>query len=345
MQVALVSEQRRAASTHYRYTIGTAERQYPVLVKVRESNVDEPMVIDDTLTRPRMVQRLQVGSFQLEYNALTSIDQFFTGMHDPRFGAIHVLDCLPEYAAVVMVEARDPDLRGLFSTTNRLQSWHTGDRVLKVFNNVGAWLRAYQMLPDQGKAKTRHHRRVDYVNNVAMFANFVAMRSGDSDLIDRVRQTAEQAASHLPDELPVGLGHGDFSMRNILVGADNQVTVIDTMARWQVPIYEDLSYFLAGLWTNKPQVFTLGLAFSNGWIARCEQAFLNGYFGSDPIPYREINLFKLLALLDKWSSLVELLKTPKAGRRMVQDRIRLFLSNRHFKLTLRDMLQAVEKEF
>lgn len=93
-------------------------------------------------------------------------------------------------------------------------------------------------------------------------------------------------------------------MRNILIGPNARVTVLDTFAKWSTPIYEDIGYFLNDLKMSYPQVMTQGLAFSSKELGADEQAFLKGYFGQESIPYPAIRLYEVLALLDKWSSAI-----------------------------------------
>ena len=53
--------------------------------------------------------------------------------------------------------------------------------------------------------------------------------------------------------------------------------------------------------TSRANAATQGLLFGRA-IDRIEPEFLAGYFGPEPIPTREIRLFELLLLLDKWSA-------------------------------------------
>jgi hypothetical protein len=82
------------------------------------------------------------------------------------------------------------------------------------------------------------------------------------------------------------------------------VTVLDTFAKWQTPIYEDIGYFLTGMKMTYPQVFSQGLIFSQKQLKNYEQTFLKGYFEQKTIPYPAIRLYEMLALLDKWSSVI-----------------------------------------
>ena len=62
-------------------------------------------------------------------------------------------------------------------------------------------------------------------------------------------------------------------MRNILIGPNARVTVLDTFAKWRTPIYEDIGYFLNDLKMSYPQVVSQGLAFSSDQLRP-----MNGHF-------------------------------------------------------------------
>ena len=107
---------------------------------------------------------------------------------------------------------------------------------------------------------------------------------------------------NLPEELPLGLLHGDFATRNILVGHRHRVTVIDTLAKWHTPIFKDIGCFLANLRLSWFQIISQGLAYRSSTLATYEQAFLKGYFGEAPMPTEAIRLYEILAALDIWAA-------------------------------------------
>ncbi len=148
----------------------------------------------------------------------------------------------------------------------------------------------------------------------------------------------------LPELLPVGLGHGDYAPRNILIGPGARVTVLDTFAKWRVPIYEDIGFFLTQLESCFPQVISQGLAFSSEQLAVYERAFLKGYFGEEPLPYPSIRLYEVLALLDKWSSTIASFHQRTNSNRPV-GRLRLILATRYFKRRTKSLLSEIVRGY
>ena len=100
-----------------------------------------------------------------------------------------------------------------------------------------------------------------------------------------VRNAARTA---LPNDLPLGTGHGDFAPRNILVGPDNQIAVLDTVSRWQVPVYEDVAGFLVALKASKSQVYGRRWLYDTRVLQDYEHRFLLGYFGQHALPVAAI---------------------------------------------------------
>lgn len=149
-----------------------------------------------------------------------------------------------------------------------------------------------------------------------------------------------KAIKILPDLLPLGIGHGDFAMRNILFDSSDRVIVIDTLAKWRVPIFEDIGCFINGLKMSVPQVISQGLAFSSDKLKAYERLFLHGYFEQRFIPYPAIRLYEILALLDKWSSLITR-STNKSHKIKSFGRMKNALINRHFEIGMIQLLKEI----
>jgi hypothetical protein len=239
-----------------------------------------------------------------------------------------------------MEEVNDPSLRSLFVRENRLQKLFTSASPNEAFRNAGSWLRAYHSLPL--KATDRHQSRAEFIDANIKLTDYLTSTMEDARFFQEVASTINAAAlAVLPDSLPVGLSHGDYAMRNILVGAGNRVTVLDTLARWRTAIYEDIGYFLTNLKVAWPQVISQGLVFKESLIEQCEKAFLSGYFDSEPVPIRAIKLYEIQALLDRWSGRVARLKQLDATRPQGTKRLRLTLENRYYKISLRRLMQSL----
>jgi Ser/Thr protein kinase RdoA (MazF antagonist) len=163
----------------------------------------------------------------------------------------------------------------------------------------------------------------------------------DHAFFQKVSSSVEtRALKILPESLPVGLGHGDFAMRNILVGSDERITVLDTYAKWRAPIYEDIGYFLSALKLSAPQVISQGLIFDRAQLSAYERAFLEGYFEQKPIPYQEIRLYEMLSLLDKWSSVITYYRR-RGGKFKDFGALKAMMTNQYFKRSAKRLLKEI----
>jgi hypothetical protein len=125
-------------------------------------------------------------------------------------------------------------------------------------------------------------------------------------------------------------------MRNLLVGPTGQVAVIDTRARWSVPIEEDLATLLVALRTNRLQSLTRGRAWSPRSLARFETALLDGA-GYDHAARPTLRVFEVLVLWDKWAAQ----RARAAGRRSPPLRLLEAATERHFRRTTAELLRAL----
>ena len=164
---------------------------------------------------------------------------------------------------------------------------------------AGRWLRILHDTPTSTQI-VRQGTREEIVDAFAAFGSFLAAET-DASQLEAVIEAGVGAVRRLPDPLPTVITHGDFAPRNILVDGSGRVAVIDLLARWQAPPFEDLAGFLVALQTSRANAATRGLLFGRT-IARLEPAFLSGYYGSEPVPRTAIRVYELLLVLDKWAA-------------------------------------------
>ena len=304
-RVRLLGENVRAVSVLYRFLVEAGDESREIVVKiplpVPESS--EQPVEREAPGRPRLALPMRPGErFGREFRALAAMRAHFDGLGDARFGAVRVLDLLPEQQAFIMETVRGVSLRSLLHRSHRGRRGDSS-RLEDAFHHTGAWLRAFQELRPEDRVQPRDTRREDFERFVERVCAYLGTRLDERPFFGRVsRAVVATAREALPEELPLGLGHGDFALRNILVGPASRVTVLDTVGRYLTPIYEDIGYFLVSLRYNWPQVLSLGAAFPAWRLAGYRQAFLSGYFGEAPVPGRAVRLYELQAALDLWAS-------------------------------------------
>lgn len=347
-EVRLLSEQHRASSSIYRFELVSNRIRYTIFAKgtalANHSKREEIATID---SRPRLAPGptdFRVKTW-LEYNALKAIYEHIGSLDNPSFGAIRILDFIQNSQTILMEEHSEPSLRSLFTKTNRLSHLHErAPELRRAFFNAGAWLKAYSALSIVENVTTRLPRREDFTASVTLFTDFLGRTSGDTSFFQRIEKVIIHAANAtLPGNLPLGIGHGDYAMRNIMVGANNRITAIDTCAKWRVPIYEDIAFFLVQLEINGAQVLTQGLAFHAETIAAYQREFLAGYFGETNIPLDVIRLFQIQSLLDSWCAGISSKTRQHAGIKTAYQKLHLTLLNRRYRAIMERLLNAISE--
>lgn len=305
-RVQLVKWQKRPSANLYNFRLTDGTQAYSIIAKVPVRNLSNDSINELDIKKPLLFPKISAEEMSwFQYTALVTIHHHLTGLNRPELGAIRVLDYLPESKAIVMEESSDPKLRDLIFKESRLRTPFGKSRLLPAFQNVGKWLRTYHNMPKTEQAQVRDAHREDFVELTLKLTNFLKERAGDVSFFDQLASTlAQQARDILPESLPLGLGHGDYALRNILVSPSGRVTVLDTFANWRTPIYKDIGYFLMGLKMTSEQVASHGLLFSQDRLQQYERAFIKGYFEQRPVPLLRIRLYEMFALLDKWSSVL-----------------------------------------
>ena len=340
MSVQMMVEQKRPSAILYRFKVTDGGETHFIIVKVPARGVLKDRVNQLDFAKPLLFPKADSDEMHfLHYTALMAIHYYLSGLNRNELGSIRVLDYLPDFQAIIMEESNDRNLRDLVLKESRLRAPSSRANLLPVFRNIGLWLRVYHTMPKTEQVQVRHAHREDFVEGMLKLTGFLTERLGDKSFFESLASSLRhQVHEILPEHLPLGLGHGDYALRNILVSPTARVTVLDTFAKWRTPIYEDIGYFLTGLKMTSEQVASYGLVFSQVQLEEYENAFLKGYFEQKPIPYPAIRLYEMLALLDKWSSVV--ISSYKRSSKVVGDMKAAFASL-YFKSRTKHLLKQI----
>lgn len=326
-EVKFVSKDIRDSATLFRYLAGNK----PIIVKRRETrSIDK-----NSSSRPRRFKTKVEDTFEAEYRALKAIENLINEQDNPHFGYIRVLDVLHEHCAFIMVECQASTLNSIFIKQNRILAPFNTVDLTPIFYHAGVWLKLFHNMNPQdleAYTETRHTTREDYLNGVDEMIAYLLKHGESKSFLNKLSsKISEQANEYLPHDMQTGRTHADYAMRNILITPDKQLVIFDTLAKWRTAIYEDIGYFIARILINQLQVYSLGLAYDRVWIQKCIRTFLEGYFGDDTIPNEIINLYIVLAILDKWTSLRDYLERSHKPKHYVSNKVRDILSVTHFK--------------
>lgn len=312
-EIALLRLRSRPAARLYWYRIGDHTSSRTLVVKVPGDPADSSVASESG--RPRMLEPPPLDAkYVREHLALDLLQRHFSGLDDPRFGVIPIVGRIDSARAIIMAEIEGRSLNELAPRLSRLDPRRPSPLLRRAVRSAGAWLREYHQLELEGTLP-RQARREDFVTNVQRYCSHLGAMLSRPGFFDGLAEQLTTAAGRLfPPELPLGLGHGDFAMRNVLVGQSGKIFVFDTTALWRTPVYADLAKFALAIRLSRVQVYSHGAAFSEASLQSVNRWLFDGYYGNEPVPEKRITLYALLLLLDKWSFELAL---PSRGSRVV----------------------------
>lgn len=294
-------------------------------------------------TRVRLVpiaEHERGGKHYYEFCATAAAYDRFSSLRDSRFAAVRPLDHFPDLRAVVTEFIEEPTLRDL-ALSARARTGKSHANLESAFRNTGRWLREFHQIP--GVASDSLRQTPD---EVAVWfdtlCGFLFDTTGGDDLFPAIRHSmALRVPEVLPARIALGLGHGDFAARNVFVAPTNRVRPFDMLARWRLPIYEDLAHFTIALRTAGFQMLPGPRGIEPDRLIRYERELLRGYFADQSVPQVELAVFQLLILLEKWGSVLTTGKTLRLRRRALWTAYRV-VATAHLRRLARDLLDTVQ---
>ncbi len=229
-EISEVWRSERAQSALVRYEISDG-------LAVRSVMVKRNSLTGDVAERPRLGLRSGFESkHRLEAAALAAIHRSVP--ENDGFGSVRVLEIFADGLILETVEGRD-----LGSILRRTHGIGAAVLVRRSGELLRSMHRASLDVP------TARGSGNDLARSFEEFLHFLGPElRADPALADRL----DRIAAALPDldHLSVGLGHGDFAPRNLLVGDGQRLTILDPLGCQLVPVEEDLAYFALALRTG-----------------------------------------------------------------------------------------------
>jgi len=303
--VRLLGSQSHLNCSTFRWEVRSAESSLRLLAKVPFSRADgrHDLPCPAETECPRMFPRVDPAhKARLEFVTLVRLATEFQRLNDPRFRFVRVQAFLPDLRALLMNEVSDPRLDVVLGQARRWRG-KAATRALQAVTNAGAWLRYCHELAPLDHTRPRLHSRIEFKDSIQRYVDFLSTPPGLSSVAagyfrSLAAEVGARAEDHLPQELPLGMAHSDFTPSNVFAGADGSVAVFDTIGRWQAPIYEDLARFRLAL--HCPNGWRA--ARSSAWTQGAQLALLHGYFGNASSGDAALALFDIQAALDRWAS-------------------------------------------
>ncbi len=126
--------------------------------------------------------------------------------------------------------------------------------------------------------------------------------------IARTRNSLEQLLNYSHAETIFSHLHGDYYPENIVCSQDGRVFTIDTTLHQIGPIEQDIAKFMAGVKLTKRSLLFGSIGMRTSVQERVIHAFLNGYRNVGNFNRRVLFAFLLLALLQRWIEILEVVR-------------------------------------
>ncbi len=303
----------RPRSTLIRVVVGTGDAATRLVVKIpravqRSTPGSSPAAgASGSDGRPRLVPETPgEEKARLEGAALRAIADDLAA--DPRDGlsAVAIVDVYEDLGALVMTEAPGIPLQRILAgaVRGRVTARRATDRATAALEHAGAWLRRFQDLSLAADRPARMGTRAEVLAAVEALGSYLAASAarpaGATELVERLVGVLEA----IPDPVPLGLHHGDYAMRNVIVADDGSVAAIDALGRWRMPVHDDVARMLVAIETSRLQSHSLGNAIPTASRRAFADALLAGY-GRDRLDAAALAAYSAVILLDKWAARVE----------------------------------------
>ncbi|MEX2418753.1 MAG: phosphotransferase [Acidimicrobiia bacterium] len=193
-----------------------------------------------------------------EYRALESIAAAVAAAGDPGLTAVVPVAYVREVNAVVTERLRAVPLH------ERLRRTRAADAAA-LFRRVGRWLRVFHATSDP-----------QLIPFEAEEFEQLADAGRRGALGDAIAAVAAAARVRSGRPVSVGVLHGDFSLRNVLVTIDDRVAVIDPN-RYRGRIAGDASHLLTEVRLGRRQLITSGAFRARSRVEQWAAAIIDGY--------------------------------------------------------------------
>ncbi|MBW3665424.1 MAG: aminoglycoside phosphotransferase family protein [Actinobacteria bacterium] len=290
-----LSGHRRQRSDLLRFRISAGAQEVFILCKV--ATPPEARHGQGPPSRPRLGDPDDASrKLTFEYEALRGMWARLADIDDRRLAAVRPLDLLEEHGALLIEEVASRSLRDLLVDASRPGGSALRDRLPDLFEAAGTWLGVFHSLELQLDG-SRRCTPDDYRTALRSYSGWLIARGAPQGLLS---QAVSVAAEERADADPAaGPGHGDCAPRNVLVRRDGRILMIDPLARWRVPVEDDLAYLVASLRVNRARVLTGGMLPPDSALGPLENALLRGHPG---VSSGSLNASLVLILMDRWAA-------------------------------------------
>jgi len=281
-------------------------KQKTIIAKIRRL---PDMDMDDA-----MADRAMQEEMCEEYEILEKIEKVFQEINNPRFCTIRVLGYFEDLSTVVMEKLDMHLLREHFTTVNMVLQSKWQEVFALHLEDSARWLRIYHEQIGERKDESSF-----WEEQFEVFHQYLCKISEyyPGFKLHPVQLFIEQAHEKYQGMyLSYGIVHFNFDLANIFVTEDNQLGSFDPHYR-PGPLYADIAKLLIDLQTRAAQMLTYGWFIRPALQNSFKQAVLNGYFAGQPYDKASLDIFCIMALLEKWLTDEETLAQSSGMKKLV----------------------------
>lgn len=279
-------------STLYFITFNHGDQQEKVVAKI--GHYPDQTTPELSWTDPDMVLR-----GEREYDSMMRIYDHFQQSPEDGLATIQARAYIPEYNIVVMPFVEHETVYDHCMSTRKLLRASELEKNLSYVRRAGCWLRKMHSLP---LGDVPQDRTLGPQESVSMMLDEVEnLKKLGVDINDFPEW--EETLRILKGVKTKNLVwvHDDYHMRNVFVLPNDDILSLDTALNFADSPYVDIGKILSDMKTRRARVMRFGMLPSARAIDRFRQAFLDGYFGGEPIDELRLALYEGRFLIQKWA--------------------------------------------
>ena len=248
----------------------------------------------------------------LEYKALSLLyDHWGQGQLD-GVTAIRSLAYFADIDALVLEHVSGRDL--LSMVLEAAKPWAKGSAVQIAVDAAG---RAGKLAGALHQIKRNNYPRTEpfdgemyYTNLRAEVDELLSLSIGKAVQmrLNNVLQTVRKFIASLQENVVVTYLHNDFYLDNFIVLPDGRVCIVDTTLEWTGPVEKDIGQLIVFAETSTQRLLGGAAAVRTRTMDSIIQAFITNYCGLARYSSRVLILYRLLALIQHWSRLLDVLQ-------------------------------------
>ena len=258
-----------------------------------------------------------LGEIEREYHSMQRLATHFAACPTPHLSALQPRFYLPDLNAYVMNHVEGQTLARKHLDIRAILLPNNMERACRAMQRIGEWLAWLHQLASDDFAKSNQKTPADMLPWLLQHVEW--LQQFGLPITQTLRWDACLAVlQSVTTDHYVGI-HGDYAIRNLIIGRNGEITGIDSALELVDSPYHDLGKFIAMFKYNVQRLNLGGSMPRESAMKKLEFAFLRGYFGDDALgeslDRRLLALYEGRYLFQQWRErLVFVSQNPIVGK-------------------------------